>query len=84
MLFYGTGTAVLGWYVMVETGSVLLLTVLASLNYAGTLIAPVFGMIGDRMGHRDLLAAMRFAYTILAATIMTLDWLISSVRPNAS
>ena len=63
---------VLGWYIMVETGSVLLLTVLASLNYVGTLTAPVLGMIGDRMGHRDLLAAMRFAYTALAATIMML------------
>ena len=63
---------VLGWYILTETGSVLLLTVLASLNYAGTLVAPVFGMIGDRMGHRDLLAAMRFAYTALASTIMTL------------
>lgn len=63
---------VLGWYIMTETGSVLLLTLLASLNYAGTLIAPVLGMIGDRIGHRDLLAAMRFAYTVLAATIMTL------------
>jgi MFS family permease len=63
---------VLGWYIMVETGSVLLLTVLASLNYVGTLIAPVLGMIGDRIGHRNLLAAMRFAYAVLAATIMTL------------
>src|SRR5215467_9461622 len=54
-------TLVLGWYIMVETGSVLLLTVLASLQYVGTLIAPVVGMIGDRMGHRDLLAVMRFA-----------------------
>jgi MFS family permease len=63
---------VLGWYIMVQTGSVLLLTLLASLNYIGTLVAPVFGMIGDRIGHRDLLAAMRFAYTILSASIMTL------------
>ena len=63
---------VLGWYIMVETGSVLLLTVLASLNYAGTLIAPVVGMIGDRIGQRDLLVAMRFAYTALSTTIMTL------------
>src|SRR3954471_14980883 len=38
---------VLGWYIMVETGSVLLLTVLASLNYVGTLVAPVLGMVGD-------------------------------------
>ncbi len=65
-------TLVLGWYIMVETGSVLLLTVLASLQYVGTLIAPVLGMIGDRMGHRDLLAAMRFIYTALSATIMTI------------
>jgi len=65
-------TLVLGWYIMVETGSVLLLTVLASLQYVGTLVAPVVGMIGDRMGHRDLLAVMRFAYTALAGTIMTM------------
>ena len=63
---------VLGWYIMTETGSVLLLTVLASLAYVGTLVAPVLGMIGDRIGHRDLLAAMRFAYTGFAAIIMTL------------
>ena len=61
-------TLVLGWYIMVETGSVLLLTVLASLQYVGTLIAPVLGMVGDRMGHRDLLAAMRLCYTVLSAT----------------
>jgi MFS family permease len=57
---------------LTETGSVLLLTLLASLNYAGTLIAPVLGMIGDRVGHRDLLAVMRFTYTVLASTIMML------------
>ncbi|MDE2378096.1 MFS transporter [Bradyrhizobium sp.] len=65
-------TLVLGWYVLVETGSVLLLTVLASLNYVGTLIAPMFGVIGDRIGHRDLLAMMRVAYAMLAATLMLL------------
>jgi len=63
---------VLGWYILTETGSVLLLTVLASLNYAGTLIAPIVGMLGDRIGHRELLAAMRFVYTMLASSIMTL------------
>src|ERR1700743_374940 len=36
------------------------------------LVAPVFGMVGDRIGHRDLLAMMRFAYTVLASTIMAL------------
>ena len=65
-------TLVLGWYILVETGSVLLLTVLASLQYLGTLIAPVLGMVGDRMGHRDLLVVLRLTYTVLASTIMVL------------
>lgn len=65
-------TLILGWYVFAETGSVLLLTLLASVNYTGTLIAPMFGVVGDRIGHRDLLAIMRAAYTLLAATLMTL------------
>jgi predicted MFS family arabinose efflux permease len=65
-------TLILGWYVVVETGSVLLLTLLASLNYVGTLIAPMLGVIGDRIGHRDLLAMMRATYAVLAAALMTL------------
>jgi len=65
-------TLILGWYVLVETGSVLLLTLLASLNYTGTLIAPMFGVAGDRIGHRDLLAMMRTTYTVLSATLMVL------------
>jgi len=43
-------TLILGWYVLVETGSVLLLTLFASLSYVGTLIAPLFGVVGDRIG----------------------------------
>jgi MFS family permease len=65
-------TLILGWYVLVETGSVLLLTLFASLSYTGTLIAPMFGVVGDRIGHRDLLAMMRATYAVLAATLMTL------------
>ncbi len=65
-------TLILGWYVLVETGSVLLLTLFASLTYIGTLIAPMFGVAGDRIGHRDLLAMMRATYAVLAATLMTL------------
>jgi predicted MFS family arabinose efflux permease len=65
-------TLILGWYVLVETGSVLLLTLFASLSYGGTLIAPMFGVVGDRIGHRDLLAMMRATYALLAATLMTL------------
>src|SRR6267154_2099782 len=63
---------ILGWYVLVATGSVLLLTLFASLTYIGTLIAPMFGVVGDRIGHRDLLAMMRATYAVLAAALMTL------------
>jgi MFS family permease len=65
-------TLILGWYVLVETKSVLLLSLFASLTYIGTLIAPVFGVIGDRIGHRDLLAMMRATYAVLAGALMTL------------
>jgi MFS family permease len=65
-------TLILGWYVLVETKSVLLLSLFASLTYIGTLIAPVFGVAGDRIGHRDLLAMMRAIYAMLAGTLMTL------------
>jgi predicted MFS family arabinose efflux permease len=65
-------TLILGWYVLVETGSVLLLTLFASFGYFGTLIAPMLGVAGDRIGHRDLLAMMRAAYAVLATVLLTL------------
>jgi MFS family permease len=65
---------ILGWYVLVETGSVLLLTVFASLLYIGTLLAPMFGVMADRIGHRNLLCAMRGFYALLAATVMVLAY----------
>ncbi len=65
-------TLILGWYVLAATGSVLLLSLVASLNYTGTLIAPLFGVVGDRVGHRHVLAMMRATYAVLAGTLMTL------------
>ena len=64
-------TLILSWYVLVETRSVLMLTVYASLQYVGTLFAPIFGVVGDRLGHRNLLCAMRAVYATLAITLMT-------------
>ena len=63
---------ILGWYVLVTTGSVFLLSAIAAMNYIGTLFAPVLGMIGDRIGMRNLLALMRGTYTTLAGTLMFL------------
>lgn len=63
---------VLGWYVMVHTGSVLLLTAFGSLQFLGTLAAPMFGVLGDRIGGRAMLCAMRAIYAALAALLMLL------------
>lgn len=65
-------TLILGWYVLVETGSVLLLTVFASLLYIGTLVGPLFGVVADRVGHRTVLCAMRAVYALLAAALTAL------------
>ena len=65
-------TLILGWYVMVNTGSVLLLTSFASLQQLGTLAAPMFGVLGDRLGGRVMLCAMRATFATLAALVMTL------------
>jgi MFS family permease len=65
-------TLVLGWYVLVETGSVVMLTVFGALLYGGTLIAPILGVVSDRVGHRLLLSAMRAIYAAIAAALMAL------------
>jgi predicted MFS family arabinose efflux permease len=65
-------TLILGWYVLIETGSVLLLTVFASLQHIGTLVSPMVGVFGDRVGQRNLLCAMRSVYATLATTLMIL------------
>ena len=65
-------TLILGWYVLVETGSVLLLTIYGALLYGGTLIAPMMGVASDRIGHRQLLSGMRAIYAAVAAVLMAL------------
>jgi predicted MFS family arabinose efflux permease len=89
-------TLVLGWYVMVNTGSVLLLTVFGSLQFFGTLAGPMFGVAGDRLGGRAMLCAMRASYTALAVLLaglalgglLTPAWVLvvaalgGLVRPN--
>jgi MFS family permease len=65
-------TLVLGWYVLVETDSVVMLTLFGALLYGGTLIAPMVGVWSDRIGHRTMLSAMRALYALVAATLMVL------------
>lgn len=60
---------ILGWFVLISTGSVLALAVFGSLQFLGTLISPLFGMAGDRIGNRNVLLLMRTAYLVLAACL---------------
>jgi MFS family permease len=73
-------TIILGWYVLVETGSVLWLTAFGASQYLGTLIAPLYGVVGDRLGHKSLLLGMRAAYAVFAATLLAFA-LAGSVTP---
>ena len=63
---------ILGWFILVETGSVLLLTLYGSLQFMGTLVSPLFGMAGDRFGHRNVLCLMRATYAVLALVLTAL------------
>ena len=69
---------VLGWYVLVESNSVLMLVVYGALQYSGSLISPFFGLAGDRFGYRNLFMLTRGLYGFLALSIACLgllDWL---------
>ena len=71
----------LGWYVIVETQSVLSLTLFASLQWLGTLLAPYLGALGDRLSRRTLLCSLRFIYLVLSLVLMTLA-LTQSLEPT--
>lgn len=73
-------TIILGWYVLTETGSVLWLTTFGALQYLGTLIAPLYGVAGDRIGHKSLLLGMRFAYAAFASMLLAFA-LLGAVTP---
>jgi predicted MFS family arabinose efflux permease len=65
-------TLILGWYVLVETGSVVMLTIFGALQFVGTLLSPMLGMLGDRLGLRNVLAGMRFCYALFSCVILLL------------
>ena len=65
-------TLILGWYVLVATGSVEQLVAFGALAWIGTLFSPFFGIAGDRIGIRALLCITRGAYALLAAVLTVL------------
>jgi predicted MFS family arabinose efflux permease len=71
---------ILGWFVLVSTGSVLALALFGSLQFLGTLISPFFGMTGDRIGNRNLICLMRLSY-IAIATVLAVLFLLDEATP---
>jgi predicted MFS family arabinose efflux permease len=71
---------ILGWFVLVSTGSVLALAVFGSLQFLGTLISPFFGLAGDRIGNRNLLCLMRLTY-IAVAMMLAVLFLLDAATP---
>ncbi len=65
-------TLILGWYVLVETGSPLLVGVLGALRFGGTLLSPFYGVIADRVDRRAMLIAIRALFGLAAAGVMAL------------
>lgn len=59
-------TLILGWYVLVESGSVKLLVLFGALQYLGSLFSPLFGVAADRVGYRLLFWSTRAVYAGLA------------------
>ncbi len=71
-------TLALAWYVLVETGSVVLMAAVASLQFLGTLISPLLGVFSDRYGQRNVMLAMRLFYGGVAIILLLfahLGWL---------
>ncbi|HET7770037.1 MAG TPA: MFS transporter, partial [Chloroflexota bacterium] len=63
---------VLGWYVLVDTGSPFLVGLVGALRFGGTLLSPFYGVIADRFDRRRLLILLRFLHALQAAAIMAL------------
>ncbi|MCY3752821.1 MAG: MFS transporter [Alphaproteobacteria bacterium] len=75
-------TLILNWFVLVTTGSVMLQTAFAALQFLGTLVAPAIGSLGDRLGRRAMIAAMRGFYLLLAGCLAALG-LTDRLDPTA-
>ena len=67
-------TLILGWYVLIQTDSALMVGIVAALRSAGTLISPVLGVYVDRLSKRNVFVAMRIMFTLVAVGVALSAW----------
>jgi MFS family permease len=63
---------ILGWFVLVESGSVFLLVVYGSLQFIGAALSPFIGVLGDRWGYKTLFIAMRVVFVLISVVLLLL------------
>ena len=62
----------LAWFILIETQSVVMLSLFGALTYLGTLMAPVLGVTGQRIGNKKTYCALRTGYFATALITVTL------------
>lgn len=65
---------ILGWYVLVATDSAFLLSAIGAVQFGGTLLAPMFGVLADRINRRTMLIGLRMCYAALAIIVAVLGF----------
>ena len=73
-------TLILGWYVLVETGSPFLLGLFGALRWGGTLVSPLYGVLADRVDRRWMVIGLRLVFGLQALVLMSLG-LAGALRP---
>ena len=65
---------ILSWYVLGQTESPLVLGIFAALRFTGTVVAPLFGVIVDRLGRRNIYIFARVSFLILSCSVLILTF----------
>ena len=65
---------ILSWYVLGQTESPLVLGIFAALRCTGTVVAPLFGVIVDRLGRRNIYIFARVSFLILSCSVLILTF----------
>ncbi len=65
-------TLILAWYVLIETDSAFLTSLIGALRFGGTLLSPAVGVLADRVARRSIMLGLRLAYLGIAAALAAL------------